>query len=300
MGFHSNQRHDDRGVEHTTTMAAALPDFQVNISHKRWACVLDPTLALSAHGLPLLTRLGAALEVWVARELWHILDNTHFYLERPDVLVTAEGNGNQADKTQAVVQTLREWERIRMENDPSRQHCYWIGDGPLESFLPEGMEPGILWRYEALTAALDRRLPDQGAALPAACRDTAALAVCLPSAFVLTHLPSSVEKPSSPVICQVLETGGIPCQVVAADDPWQQKESDLLRQMLVQTGLGKWVWSGLRLAVLHLAAPAACAVETPGLEELDYMGYGLDDPETPAVGSAVDYWREARGFWYPL
>lgn len=282
-------------------MAAVLPDFQVNISHRRWACVLDPTLALSVHGLPLLTRLGTTLEVWVARELWHILDNTHFYLERPEILLAAGGNGSQAEKAQAVVQTLREWERIRLENDPSRQHCYWIGDGPLESFLPEGIEPDIVWRYEALSAALDRRLPDKGAPLPAACRDTAALAVCLPSAFILTHLPaSSAEDAPSPAICQVLEGGGIPCREVAAEDPWQKKESDLLRQILVQTGLGKWVWSGLRLAVLHLAAPVACAVDAPGLEDLEYMEYGLNEAETPAAGAVVDYWREARGFWYPL
>lgn len=281
-------------------MAAIVPDFQVNISHKRWACVLDPTLALSVYGLPLLTRLGATLEVWVARELWHILDNTHFYLERPDVLVTAGSSDNQSEKAQAVVQTLRGWERIRLENDPSRQHCYWIGDGPLESFLPEGMEPEIVWHYEALTAALDRRLPDKGAALPAACRDTAALVACLPAAFVLTHLPSSAEVTPSPVICQVLETGGIPCQVVAADDPWQKKESEFLRQMLTQTGLGKWVWSGLRLAVLHLAAPATCTVEASSLEDLHYMDYGLEEPETLAAEPALDYWRGARGFWYPL
>ena len=252
-------------------MSAALPDFSLNISHRRWVCVLDPTLALSVHGLPLLTRLGAALEVWVARELWHILDNTHFYLERPEILLAAGGRGSQAERAQAIVQTLREWERIRLDNDPSRQHCYWIGDSPLESFLPEGIEPDIVWRYEALSVALDQRLPDKGAPLPSACRDTAALAVSLPAAFVLTHLPAS-DMETSPAICRVLESGGIPCKEVAADDPWQKQESDLLRQILVQTGLGKWVWSGLRLAVLHLAAPAACTVEMPDKEGLDIYG----------------------------
>ncbi|MDD1651258.1 MAG: hypothetical protein LUO80_12840, partial [Methylococcaceae bacterium] len=185
-------------------MAAILPEFQFNISHRRWVCVLDPTLALSVHGLPLLTRLGAVLEVWVARELWHILDNTHFYLERPEILLAAGGRGSQAERVQAIVQTLREWERIRLENDPSRQHCYWIGDSPLESFLPEGIEPGIVWRYEALSVALDQRLPDKSAPLPSACRDTAALAASLPAAFVLTHLPAG-DMETTPAICRVLE-----------------------------------------------------------------------------------------------
>lgn len=283
----------------TNTMAATSPDLQVHISRKRWTCVLDPTLALSVHGLPLLTRLGSALEVWVARELWHILDNTHFYLERPDVLLMADGRDGRAERAQAMAQVLREWERIRLDNDPSRQHCYWIGDGPLESFLPEGLDPDIVWRYEALSATLDRRLPDMGTPLPSACRDTVALAVCLPAAFVLTHLPSG-DGNLGPAICRVLEDGGIPCREVAADDPWQKKESDLLRQVLVQTGLGKWVWSGLRLAVLHLAAPAVCAVDAPAVDDMDYLGYGLDEEKVPEPEPAVDYWREARGFWYPL
>jgi hypothetical protein len=281
-------------------MSAALPDFQVNISHRRWVCVLDPTLALSVHGLPLLARLGTALDVWIARELWHILDNTHFYLERPEILLAAGGNGSQAERAQAVVQTLLEWERIRLDNDPSRQNCYWIGDSPLESFLPEGTEPDIVWRYEALSAALDQRLPDKGAALPSACRDTAALAVCLPTAFVLTHLSSAGDVESSPAICRVLEKGGILCKEVAADDPWQKQESDLLRQVLVQTGLGKWVWSGLRLAVLQLAAPAAYTVETPDKEGREYMDYDMDVTEPQTSGPVADYWRDARGFWYPL
>lgn len=280
-------------------MTAALPDFSLNISQKRWVCVLDPTLALSVHGLPLLTRLGGALEVWVGRELWHILDNTHFYLERPEILLSDNGCGSQAERTQAVVQTLREWERIRLENDPSRQYCYWIGDSPLESFLPETIGPDIVWQYEALSAALDQRLPDKGAPLPSACRDTATLAVCLPNAFVLTHLPSPNADDSKPAICQVLEGSGIPCRKVDADDPWQKKECDMLQQVLVQSGLGKWVWSGLRLAILHLAAPAACALELPDME-LGQDDYGLDGLENPTIWTSIDYWREARGFWYPL
>ncbi len=282
-------------------MAAILSDLAINISHKRWVCVLDPTLALSVYGLPLLTRLGGALEVWIARELWHILDNTHYYLERPEILLANNGgNGNQAEKAQAIVQTLLEWERIRLDNDPSRQQCYWIGDSPLESFLPEGIEPDIIWRYEALSASLDQRLPDKDSALSSACRDTATLATCLPSAFVLTHLPSPHAQEECPPICRILETSGIPCREVAADDPWQKEESDILRQLLVQTGLGKWVWSGLKLAVFHLAVPTACTMETPNPEGLEPADYGLGETESAAAWPAIDYWRDARGFWYPL
>jgi hypothetical protein len=281
-------------------MAAILPEFQVNISQKRWTCVLDPTLALSIHGLPLLTQLGTVLEMWIARELWHILDNTHYYLERPEILLATGENDSQTEKVKAVVRTLLEWERIRLDNDPSRQYCYWIGDSPLESFLPEGITPNIVGRYEALSAALDKRIPNKDKPLPSAYRDTATLAVCLPSAFVLTHLSSDSTENSCPAICQVLEAGGIPCQKVATDDLWQKQESKLLRQMLVQTGLAKWIWSGLKLAVLQIAAPDACIMEAPNQESREQCDYGLDEIDSAAIWPSIDYWRGARGFWYPL
>ena len=279
-------------------MTAALADFSVNISQKRWACVLDPTLALSVFGLPLLTRLGKTMEVWVARELWHILDDTDYHLEHPEKLLTKNEQGNQAEKVREIVQTLRDWERLRLNNAPSELHCYWIGDGLHESFLPENSDSGIVWHYEALSAALDSCLHDKTSPLSAAWRDTVALAACLPAAFVLTQLPPTCTEKSCPAICQALEDSKIYCDEVVADDSWQKQESDLLRQILIQTGLSKWVWSGLRLAVLHIAAPAACVMDTQRLEK--FSDYDLNETDILASGSSLDYWREARGFWYPL
>jgi len=280
-------------------MSGRVPDFSINISHRRLACVLDPMLALSRYGLPLLGRLGVAMEVWVARELWHILDNTHFYLEHPGELLAYEHQADRSDLEPALIRTLLDWERIRLENDPARQQCYWIGDSPLESFLPEGIEADMVWRYEMLSAALDQRLADQISPLPAACRDTASMAVCLPSALVLTYMPPHRAE-ERPTICAVLEQAGIHCREIQADDPWRLKESDLIRQLFVQVGLGKWIWSGLRLAVLHLAAPAACSIETPSRDELEFTEYAGErmDFTKPLVGN--DYWCEAQGFWYPL
>lgn len=68
-------------------MSAVLPDLSVTISQRRWSCVLDPTLALSYYGLALVKRLRQVMEVWVVRELWNILDNTHFYLQDPASLL---------------------------------------------------------------------------------------------------------------------------------------------------------------------------------------------------------------------
>jgi hypothetical protein len=62
-------------------MAAVFPDLSVTISQRRWACVLDPTLTLSRFGLLFGKRLGEVMELWVVREIWHVLDNTQFYLQ---------------------------------------------------------------------------------------------------------------------------------------------------------------------------------------------------------------------------
>lgn len=280
-------------------MTGRVPDFSINISHRRLACVLDPMLALSRYGVPLLGRLGAAMDVWVARELWHILDNTHFYLEHPDELLAYEHQADKSDLEQGLIRTLQDWERIRLENDPARQQCFWIGDSPLESFLPDGIEPDVVWRYELLSAALDQRLANQTSPVPAACRDTASMAICLPSALILTYMPphSAEERPP---ICGVFEHAGILCRQIQAEDPWRLKESDLIRQLFVQVGLSKWIWSGLRLAVLHVIAPAACAIEVPSHEELEFTEYAGERLDFARPLGAKDYWFGSQGFWYPL
>ena len=53
-------------------MTALFPDLSVTVSQRRWACVLDPILALSEYGLPLVKQLGKVMDLWVVREFWHI------------------------------------------------------------------------------------------------------------------------------------------------------------------------------------------------------------------------------------
>lgn len=121
-----------------SNMTAILPEFQVNISQKRKTAVIDPALALSPYGIPLVRRLAETMELWMPKTFWNILDNTHFYLCRPEAL-----NENlQACETpvwqngEAIFQTLQEWERIRVETDPASMKLFWIGDGPGESIHP--------------------------------------------------------------------------------------------------------------------------------------------------------------------
>jgi len=39
-------------------------------------------------------------------------------------------------------------------------------------------------------------------------------------------------------------------------------------------------------------------MDTQRLEK--FIDYDLNETEVLASGSSLDYWREARGFWYPL
>ena len=55
--------------------------------------VLDTYLALSTYGLLLAQRLSSELDLWLVRELWHILDNTELELKHVDSLEPRESGG---------------------------------------------------------------------------------------------------------------------------------------------------------------------------------------------------------------
>ena len=74
----------------------------------------------------------------MVRELWHVLDNTQYYLQQPDSLLA---DRTPSAKVQEILYALREWERVRMETDPAGQRCYWIGDGPVESIVDPKIGP---------------------------------------------------------------------------------------------------------------------------------------------------------------
>jgi hypothetical protein len=283
-------------------MTALFPDLAVTVHRHRRVCVLDPALAMSPIGLLLLKHLSTALEVWIARELWHILDNTHFYYRHPEVLMAHTGRElphHSSAEQSSVIDALRAWERIRLENDLTRQHCYWIGDGPIESLLPEGLDPGIVLRFEQLSASLDRRI-GEARALPAALRDAVALAVALPAAFILSFRSIDSKQSIVPGICLALESWGIPCSAVAADDPWRQIESDDLCQLLSRAGLAKWIWAGFTLIVIHIAAPGAFSLESTPASDTRFPADDGLEYEFMATGYPADYWNRAGAYWYDL
>ncbi len=288
-------------------MAAVLHDISVNIGPRRFACVLDPTLALSPLGLPLARRLCQGMEIWLVRELWHILDDSQYYLERPETLWEGEaGAGVTAGagedlRFQQVRQTLRGWEQIRLSTDLSGLKCCWIGDGPAESLIPEDRDPGLVARYEWLSALLDARI-DARATLANCFRDVAALAVALDTALVLTQVTDTDQEP--PAIGQALGRWGLPCRRITTDDRLCALESAGISQALVRAGVAKLIFAGLRLAVLHVVAPWALAT-VPLAPELALAGeIGDDGFGTRYAGAGADAdadpWLDAQAFWYPL
>jgi hypothetical protein len=287
------------------------PNLSITLNQRHWSCVLAPSLFLSDYGLLLVQALGETLELWVARELWHILDNPSFYLQQPESILphrVLEASGGAPQ--QQVIQVLKNWESVRAETHPANLNLFWIGDKPGESFFPRGTDPQLMDRWEALAGSLDSQLGQQSITshvMASAVRDTAALAVALSSAFILTHQPTPESTNSPPEICLILEQWGIPCQQIDPPDLIATIERENLLQLIISTGFSKFLWAGLQLVVLHLVVPstfnAYCKAQPP---QMIHSFNQESDPTALPIGSScvspsVDrVWEGAQGFWYRL
>jgi hypothetical protein len=287
-------------------MTTLLPDFSITCSQRRWACVLDPTLALSEYGLPLVKQLGEVIDLWVVRELWHILDNTYFFLQQQESIFVKETAPRQAfasqhSLSQQALRALKEWEHLRMETDLCSLNLFWIGDGVGESLLPKNVESNFIWRWESLAQNLDRQLnSDRHAAEPltSAFRDAAALAAALGSAFILTHRsPEEAAQNLPPAICTTVERWGVNCQEIDSGDAIASLEREQLRQLLIHAGVSKLLWTGLRPAVLHLVVPSALMASPPPSWSEEFSLTELEDWQE-VQEKDLNFWEGARGFWY--
>jgi hypothetical protein len=283
-------------------MATLFPDLSIMVSPPRWVCVLDPSLVLSHYGLSVAKHLGDVMEVWVVRELWHMLDNMQFYVQRPESVLVGTPSERSPDRElmarREVIQSLYDWKNARMTTNPGNLNLFWIGDRPDESFLPKNCDPLLIRRWEALAQSLDTRLNHSANdSLAAAFRDTAALATSLDSALILTYQSTTeAECNATPQICIALESWGIPCQAVDPLDAIVTIERDSLRQIVVQTGLSKFVWAGLHLAVLHLVLPDVSTRCNHTQQQSGYAPY--PDSDTNHALSLSNLWKGAKGFWY--
>lgn len=292
--------------KHLENAKALLPTYSITCDRPRLTCVIDPTLALSRYGVPLVKQLAEVMEMWVVREFWHIIDKPAFYLQQPK-LVAPRGTSDQRtpEQERTVLEetrrSLREWERFRIETDLARLNLFWIGDSPGESYLPKNRNLEIFRRWESIANSLDDRLnllPSTDYSLPLAFRDTAALAVSLGSAFILTHqLPVDFAQNLPPEICQFLENWGIPCQTLTPQDAIVAMERNYLHQLLIHTGTAKFLWAGVNLTVLHLLIPASEVQIVPGLQT-GSPAIDAEPVDEPKQRSSP--WVGARGFWYSI
>jgi hypothetical protein len=285
-------------------MSLTFSDLTVTLQQRRWACVLDPALILSPYGLAL-SRLGEVVELWVGRELWHILDNTHFYTQRPSLLVDAAiRTTDDALASREALQALLAWERWRLENDQSGLNLYWMGDDPSGSLLPAHVDAGLVWRYEVLACALDRRASRTevpGEVLAPAFRDTAALTAALRTSLILAR--SQLGAPSegqTPPLCTALTHWGVPCTLLPDHDPFVHVEGAYIRHLLVHAGLAPLLWAGLRLAVVHVWVPGAGDLWPERRQERFEAVGDLSEATDAPLPSDDCLWQAAQSFWYPL
>jgi hypothetical protein len=285
-------------------MSLGFQDLTVTLQQRRLACVLDPALILSLYGLAL-SRLGEVVELWVGRELWHMLDNTHFYTQQPSLLVhTTTPSTDDALASQEALQALLGWEQWRLDNDQASLKLFWVGDAPSGSLLPAHMDAHVVWRYEMLACALESRAGcteklDQ--VLEPAFRDTVALAAALRASLILARPPLAAPSEGQlPPVCAALTHWGVPCSLLSDLDPFVQVERDYLRHLLVHAGLAPLLWAGLRLAVVHLWVPGASTL-WPAPREASFDGI-KELPEATAATLPADeqLWQAAQGFWYLL
>lgn len=271
-------------------------------------CVIDPVLALSEYGIPMIQQLGKHMELWVVRELWNILDKPTLYLNQPELITprglaperTSEQERNALETTLA---SLKAWATFRSETDLSSLQLFWLGDNPKESLLPSHRNLELFYRWEEIATSLDRHLdslPIRSYILPLAFRDTIALAISLGSAFILSYQSSiDLEQHLPPEICRIMELWGMTCQTLPSDDALVNKERETLQQLLVSTGLAKYLWAGTNLIVLHLIVPPGFKQLRQPIPAYQDASVELDQfAKIPALPQET--WGKTRGFWYLL
>lgn len=276
----------------------------MNSDRQQLSCVLDPALALSSHGLLLVENLATVMELWVVRELWHILNNVDFYLQRPELVIPKRITADiMLEENRTVLEetfwSLKEWKKMRRVTDIARLNLFWLGDSLRESFLPQNKTREIFWRWEFLAGLLDERLDRSQVTddvLALAFRDAVALTASLGSSFILTYqLPLDFASDRPPDICKALENWGIRCQVITSKDPIVAMERRHLRQLMMDTGLAKLFWSGMHLAVVHLVGPATSSLY---IVPEEFQANQISSVENSELEDR--FWEKIQGFWYRL
>lgn len=265
-------------------------------------CVLDLSVLLTPYGLELVKCLGTILELWIARELWHILNATHFYSRysqsNPLLDISAQASLSPFSVEQAAA--LQNLAFFKMDTTLTHLNLFWIGDCLGESLLPPHTGSRLLERWELLAQALDCYIDQQEKThdpLTPVWRDTLSLAAVLDAAFILTVQPVG-ETQDLPDICRTMKDWGIACREVEPLDAIATLERDNLRQLIVRAGLSKFLWAGLNFAILHLIMPAAKLCSNTNPVSTDHCA----NSESNITSSTLtpNPWNNSHGFWYRI
>jgi hypothetical protein len=265
----------------------------------RYSCVLDPTLAFSEHGLPLVKCLGEIIDVWIAREFWYVLDNIHFYTQHPELLIARKST----EKKEEIIRVLKQWKYVCDHTDLLGVRLFWVKDKLRESLLPNGTNPSIIQQFEFFACLLNEQInqhfTEAGETLRSSFRDTLALSAALGSTFILTHQsPRDAAENSPPAICLALENWGIACKAIERLDEMAVVERNCLRHIIVQAGLSKHIWAGLKLSVVHLLVPLLGDDWSLPQSQESSIAEMKGIIQSPT--SVKNLWKEVQGFWYQL
>jgi hypothetical protein len=282
-----------------------IPSFSLAPERNFCSCVIDPALALSYHGVPIVKQLAKVIELWVVRELWHILNDCDFYLQQPELLIPQTSIFSNPEQERAALEeklwSLKQWQKSRLENDLAGLNIFWLGDSLHESLLPKNKNYNIFWQWESLAKSLEHQInqfQQKNSVLLFAFRDTAALSACLESAFILTYqLPDEFYNNTAPGICQTLQKWGFPCEFLPSHSAYVAMERDYWRQLFANTGLTKFLLAGFHLIILHLFVPRASSAIRTRISETNDMYSGenfVNDLENSNL------WAGSQAFWYQI
>jgi hypothetical protein len=286
-------------------------ELEVSVRARRMACVIDPALALaSPHGAQFAMRLAHAVEVWMLRTFWQVLDASDYYRSDPLSFWPANARARIGESgAGAMRQALACWEAQRAAVDQGNDRLHWLTDSLAESTFPEGAPTDLLERYEALHDGLAARSDPREEATESAAFfgaiDALALAGALGTARILTLAPDD------PRGCLFAAAGHLLLDAEAApldDGELVALERAHLRGALIRAGAVPLLWCGLRAAVMHVVVTpnAAATVSTLRYAHADAADdrHSDADPDAcngdPPARTAGDSWSGARTFWYAL
>lgn len=249
-------------------------DLKLQVSVRKLACVLDPSLLLChAQGPLLAQRLTQVMEPWLTRSFWQALDASEL------LLAAAQRAEDDAVPPSLSGSALAEWLALRECTEPSVWLMRWVGDCLHDSRLHDEGDMRTLERWEQLAESLASRPSRhehwcQGFDASGAALDAIVLSATLDGALVLCEAePERQVEPHPVSAARSAELEVHRLEPMPADSLFSA-ERQLLRQSLAQAGLAALLEDRLRLAAVHVLPPDDADADQP--------------------------WRGARVWWYAV